>query len=71
MADDMETELSDELTAEEVEAIDLKHKGHSTCVRIFLDGDPHQYCEDCAEAMYFVEFNGFNSIAQFIVDKES
>lgn len=62
--------MSDELTPQEVAEIDALHTGHNTCIRFFIDGDPHQYCEDCNEPLYFVEFTDFDGIAKYAIGDE-
>lgn len=62
--------MSDKLTPQEVENIDALHTGHNTCIRFFIDGDPHKYCEDCNEPLYFVEFADFDSIAKYAIGDE-
>jgi hypothetical protein len=62
--------MEDELTPQEVAEIDAKHEGHALCLRFADGGDPHKFCEDCNEPLYFVEFSNFDDIAKMMTGGE-
>ena len=56
----MQNEIPDNLTEEDAKALYEEHEAHNTCLRFTENLDLHLYCEDCCEALYFVNFNSEN-----------